>query len=157
MIKYPVWYDAYRDRLCSLEAILDNLEAKTRTWREDHQGWSASGISRWKRRHFRAFLGRYKSVKFQNTPSEDLKGNPRKKMVWASAQQSAGTSVTRIEDGFLRSQELGANLVPPLSLICNDLGIYYNPSQERRFERILLKMRRFARIRRGASKRCKGG
>ena len=56
MIKYPIWYDAYRDRLCSLETTLDNLEAETRTWREDHQGWSASGISLWKRRHFRAFL-----------------------------------------------------------------------------------------------------
>ena len=56
MIKYPIWYDAYRDRLCSLETTLDNLEAEKRTWREDHQGWSASGISLWKRRHFQAFL-----------------------------------------------------------------------------------------------------
>ena len=140
MIKYPIWYDTYRDRLCSLETILNNLEAKTRAWREDYQGWSASGISLWKRRHFRAFLSRYKSVKIQNTPDEDLKENPRKKMVWASAKQSAGKSVTRIEDGFLRSQGLGANLMPPLSLICDDLGIYYDPSQESRLERILLKM-----------------
>ena len=140
MIKYPIWYDAYRDCLCSLETTLDNLEAEARTWREDHQGWSASGISLWKRRHFRAFFGRYKSVKFQTTSSEDLKGNSGKRMVWASAKQPAGKPVTRIEDGFLRSRGLGADLMPPLSLICDDLGIYYDPSQESRLERILLKM-----------------
>ena len=79
-------------------------------------------------------------MKFQNTPNEDLKENPRKKMVWASAKQPAGKPVTRIEDGFLRSRGLGADLVPPLSLICDDLGIYYDPSQESRLEHILLKM-----------------
>ncbi len=31
----------------------------------------------------------------------------------------------RIEDGFLRSRGLGAELVPPLSLVTDDLGIYY--------------------------------
>ena len=67
-----------------------------------------------KRRHFRAFLGRYKSVKFQTTSSEDLKGNSCKRMVWASAKQPTGKPVTRIEDGFLRSRVLGAYLVPSL-------------------------------------------
>jgi capsular polysaccharide export protein len=34
----------------------------------------------------------------------------------------------RVEDGFLRSRGLGARLVPPLSLVQDDLGIYYDPT-----------------------------
>ena len=38
MILYPKWYDPCRDTLCSLEQVLDQLEAETRAWREDHAG-----------------------------------------------------------------------------------------------------------------------
>ena len=70
MIKYPIWYDAYRDRLCFLKTTLDNLEAETRTWREDHQGWFASGISLWKRLHFRAFLADTNPYNFKQHPAK---------------------------------------------------------------------------------------
>ncbi len=44
----------------------------------------------------------------------------------------------RVEDGFLRSRGLGAELVPPISLFADDLGIYYDPSRESRLERQIL-------------------
>ena len=56
MILYPKWYDPCRDTLCSLEQVLDQLEAETRAWREDHAGWEAQGISLWKRRPLQQFL-----------------------------------------------------------------------------------------------------
>jgi capsular polysaccharide export protein len=43
----------------------------------------------------------------------------------------------RVEDGFLRSRGLGARLVPPLSLVQDDLGIYYDPTRESRLERLI--------------------
>ncbi len=43
----------------------------------------------------------------------------------------------RVEDGFLRSRGLGAELVPPLSLVCDDLGIYYDPNRESRLEQLI--------------------
>lgn len=43
----------------------------------------------------------------------------------------------RMEDGFIRSVGLGSNLVPPLSLVVDDLGIYFNPQQPSRLEAIL--------------------
>ena len=36
-----------------------------------------------------------------------------------------GATLVRIEDGFLRSVGLGANLVQPLSWVIDDIGIYY--------------------------------
>ncbi len=54
--------------------------------------------------------------------------------MWASGQ---GLAVMRVEDGFLRSAGLGSNLTPPLSLCFDDEGIYFNPQQPSRLERLL--------------------
>jgi len=45
--------------------------------------------------------------------------------------------VSRIEYGFLRSRGLGADLIPPLSLVVDDLGIYYDPSRPSRLETLI--------------------
>lgn len=45
--------------------------------------------------------------------------------------------VLRMEDGFIRSVGLGSNLVAPLSLVVDDLGIYFNAEQPSRLEQIL--------------------
>lgn len=56
-------------------------------------------------------------------------------MVWASAPEAAEhPQALRVEDGFLRSRGLGAALVPPMSLVCDDLGIYYDPTRPSRLE-----------------------
>ena len=43
----------------------------------------------------------------------------------------------RMEDGFIRSVGLGSNLVPPLSLVTDDMGIYFNAETPSRLEHIL--------------------
>ncbi len=43
----------------------------------------------------------------------------------------------RMEDGFIRSVGLGSNLVPPLSLVTDDIGIYFNAETPSRLEWIL--------------------
>ncbi|AUI66645.1 MULTISPECIES: capsular polysaccharide biosynthesis protein [Glaesserella] len=45
--------------------------------------------------------------------------------------------VLRMEDGFIRSVGLGSNLVAPLSLVVDDLGIYFNVEIPSRLEWIL--------------------
>jgi capsular polysaccharide export protein len=57
-------------------------------------------------------------------------------MCWANRAGEIG-EVVRVEDGFLRSRGLGAELVPPLSLVLDDLGIYYDPGRESRLERLI--------------------
>lgn len=131
MILYPKWYDPYRDRLCQLEDVLATLEAETRAWREDRQGWSADHIRLWKRKHFQDFFGRYQKMTFSSTPTLH-----KPHMIWAGkAGEDAGC--VRVEDGFIRSKGLGAELVPPLSLVCDDMGIYYDPTRQSRLEHLL--------------------
>lgn len=43
----------------------------------------------------------------------------------------------RMEDGFIRSVGLGSNLVPPLSLVTDDMGIYFNAETPSRLEHLL--------------------
>ncbi|WP_294609080.1 capsular polysaccharide biosynthesis protein [uncultured Roseovarius sp.] len=134
MLLYPIWYDPYRDRLCSLETAIDTLEARARAWREDHSGWRAHGMRLWKRAPLQRFFGCHRRVSF--VKSADAVAD-RPAMVWASKPEAGPPGAVRVEDGFLRSRGLGADLVPPLSLVCDDLGIYYDPACESRLERLI--------------------
>jgi capsular polysaccharide export protein len=145
MIIAPVWYDPCRDRLCSFEEMLDQLEAEARAYREDHQGHIALGMRLWKRASLQSFFGRSKPLSFVKNAQEAYEKASKigsGVLVWAG-KEAADTlppptiRVRRVEDGFLRSRGLGANLIPPLSLVTDDLGIYYDPSRESRLERLI--------------------
>lgn len=129
MILYPRWYDPHRDRLCEIEDVLGALEARSRAWREDHLGWVASGMRLWKRPHLQKFFGQSIRVRFEDDVEKCRAlqtASERRRMAWAS---KADDGALRVEDGFLRSKGLGARLTPPLSLVLDSRGIYYDPSR----------------------------
>ena len=137
MILYPRWYDPYRDSLCPLEIAMQTLAAQTRSWREDHQGWVATGMRLWKRGPLQQFFGHHKRMVFRAQVTAPP--TPARLMVWAGKTTPTldALGAVRVEDGFLRSRGLGADLIPPLSLVCDDLGIYYDPARESRLERLI--------------------
>ncbi|MFP4043506.1 MAG: capsular polysaccharide biosynthesis protein [Rhodosalinus sp.] len=140
MILYPVWYDPYRDRPGRFEDALAALEAEARAWREDRNGWVASGMRLWKRAPLQKIFGRERRVLFADPPAhaaERAGRDGRRLMVWASAAAALPEGAVRVEDGLLRSRGLGADLIPPLSLVLDDLGIYYDPSRASRLERLI--------------------
>ena len=57
-------------------------------------------------------------------------------MIWATKAEPA-SSKTRVEDGFIRSRGLGATLTPPLSLITDRSGIYFDPAYPSDLERLI--------------------
>ncbi|MDG4647435.1 capsular polysaccharide biosynthesis protein [Roseibacterium sp. SDUM158017] len=145
LVLYPVWYDPCRDRLCTVEDALGMLEAAARAWREDRDGYAAVGMRAWKRPHHGAFFG---GAGGRITHFEDVAKAAeaeRPVQVWAGRESEelrracarAERPLLRVEDGFLRSRGLGASLVPPLSLVQDDLGIYYDPTRESRLERLI--------------------
>ncbi|MFY0634707.1 MAG: capsular polysaccharide biosynthesis protein [Vannielia sp.] len=148
MILYPTWYDPWRDRLATLEEVMDGLSARARAWREDRMGGVAYGMRLWKRRPLQRFFGSEKPLTFNDNPaqaSERAKALSAPVLAWAGKVDEALEAETarahvpllRIEDGFLRSKGLGAELVPPLSLVRDDLGIYYDPGSPSRLERLI--------------------
>ena len=142
MIIYPKWYDPYRDCLCEIEDVIDTLQSQVRSWREDGRGHVAMGMRLWKRKPLQAFFGQHKKLRFVNDLNKAKKLATKtgaKLMVWAGKETDAmsGMPIWRIEDGFLRSKGLGASLNAPLSLVRDDLGIYYDPNRQSRLEQLI--------------------
>lgn len=105
-------------------------------------GIYSSGI--WQIPHLQSFLGETccKLSSFSDIPTE-----VNAIAVWGerpSAQRpiekavKTGLPVLRLEDGFTRSLGLGVNGAPPLGLVIDDLGIYYDASHPSRLE-VLIK------------------
>jgi capsular polysaccharide export protein len=145
MLLYPTWYDPCHDRLCPFEDALAQLEAEARAWREDRRGHVAVGMRLWKRAGVQAFFGRHAAVRFAPPARAVVLARRRDSpvMVWAGAETvalrdaAAGLRLARVEDGFLRSRGLGAALVPALSLVRDEAGIYYDPTRESGLERLV--------------------
>ncbi|CUH38484.1 Capsule polysaccharide biosynthesis protein [Jannaschia seosinensis] len=154
LVLYPHWYNPHRDRLCDPVDVIRILQARARAWREDTPGWSAPGMRLWKRAPLRRFLsGR---VVFRDDPK-------RQRLVWGtgattadvgkdagsaallprpssgSAHASAPAGSVRIEDGFLRSRGLGADLIPPLSLVLDRQGLYLDPTRRSDLEDAIIR------------------
>lgn len=143
MILAPVWYDAHHDRLCSFEEAVDQLEATVRAHREDRAGHVACGMRLWKRSRLQAVFGQDTPLIFQDDPDKALaaaRETGRGLLIWASKEPQGlpvDWPIRRVEDGFVRSRGLGAELVPPLSLVTDDLGIYYDPNRPSRLEQMI--------------------
>jgi capsular polysaccharide export protein len=145
LILHPTWYDPYRDRLCEVEDVIATLEAQARAWRQDRQGHVAVAMRSWKRTHLGQTFGQMGGTLSYEEDAAKAAADGRPVMVWAGKETEALASACklakrplhRVEDGFLRSRGLGAELVPPLSLVLDDLGIYYDPTRESRLDRLI--------------------
>lgn len=148
MILAPIWYDPFRDELCDLERAIDVLEAEVRAWREDRAGGVGYGMRAWKRGHMQRIFGHTRRLRFADAPARAAQMAAQADapvLAWAGrvtpALETATTAravpLVRVEDGFLRSRGLGAQLVPPLSLVRDDLGIYYDPTRPSRLEHLI--------------------
>ena len=143
MLLAPLWYDPCRDRLCGVEEVIHQLQAEVRAWREDRHGHVAAGMRLWKRGRLQAVFGGTKPLLFRDAPAaadRRASRSGRGLLLWAGKEPEAfapKARCLRIEDGFLRSRGLGAELVPPLSLVTDDLGIYYDPTRPSRLETLI--------------------
>ena len=107
------------------------------------------GIKPWKRWQINAFLKPlYSRVSFAGSARQALNRQRAQGgdiVVWAARETDGlnelalaqGARLLRMEDGFIRSVGLGSNHVGGASLVLDDLGIYYDPRQPSRLERIL--------------------
>jgi capsular polysaccharide export protein len=143
MILAPLWYDPCRDRLCQIETVIDQLEAEVRAFRDDRQGHVAAGMRLWKRPRLQAVFGQPRALRFEDDPHRAdalALRTGRGLLLWAGREPpgfSPQAPCRRVEDGFLRSRGLGAALVPPLSLVTDDSGIYYDPSRPSQLDRLI--------------------
>lgn len=126
--KYCQWVDLDVGACVDFSEAMVQFEAELRAWREDCQGWNGRQIALWKRPHFQKMLGRYKPMSFKGgrETTEAMSGDQSKNLGWGWQEEE---QVASVEDGFLRSRGLGAALVPPLSMVLDQRGLYYNPNE----------------------------
>lgn len=98
----------------------------------------ALDFSFWKRPYVRQFFQGWQ-VRFVARAGAVPPGGTL--VVWgmrdAGVALPEGVRLLRIEDGFVRSVGLGADLIRPVSWVIDDLGIYYDATRPSRLERIL--------------------
>jgi capsular polysaccharide export protein len=133
---FPKWYDPFHDALCPFDEAVAILTARAQQWRDDHAGWVAEGMRLWKRQPLQKMFGAERPMRFAANAEAKAAQTGRNAMVWAGKAQD-GSKAVRVEDGFLRSRGLGADLVPPLSLVLDDVGIYYDPTRPSRLEALI--------------------
>jgi capsular polysaccharide export protein len=90
-----------------------------------------------------AVFGGARALRFRDDPlaaDRLASASGRGLLIWAG-KEPAGFApkvpCLRVEDGFLRSRGLGAELVPPLSLVTDGLGIYYDPTRPSQLETLI--------------------
>jgi capsular polysaccharide export protein len=98
----------------------------------------AWGFSFRKRTFVRRFVGT-KKVRFIRHGSQAEPGSAL--LLWGSTPAPAGLAsdvmIIRLEDGFLRSVGLGADLTQPLSWVIDQRGMYYDATQPSDLEHLL--------------------
>lgn len=142
MVLYPTWYDPFRDQLSDVDQVISILSAKSRAWRRDRKGYVATGMSRWKHDHLRSYFGRDTVFEKDAAKAASVaERSGRSLLAWTSKTPPIDTTaaLTFIEDGFLRSQGLGADLTPPMSLVEDNAGGHYDPSKQTTLERLIAK------------------
>lgn len=143
-LAYPVYYDPWRDRLCSFEeacTILSTLIAAEET-DVDEAGEVFGGVRHWKRRNLSRFRPRAaRAPCFTGNPEQAkaiARNQKRRLWLWAShASDSDPEDTGYVEDGFLRSAGLGAELTQAASLVFDRTGIYHDPSRPSDLETLI--------------------
>ncbi len=138
MILAPTWYDPCRDRLCAFEDALDLLEAEVRAFRQTARAMSPVACGRGSATACKpCSAGQATDLQGRSAAAAAMAARTgRGLLVWAGKEpEGFAAPCLRVEDGFLRSRGLGAELVPPLSLVADDLGIYYDPTRPHGWKR----------------------
>lgn len=148
MIEFPFWFDRTVQAECSFEDAARQLLAEARHYWDGLRPSNLLGMRLWKRPTVRKFLqGAGKSARFFRDEKAVINAasDGKQIVVWASrrtetlARESAhiGAPLLQMEDGFLRSTGLGAELTPASSLVLDDTGIYYDPTRPSQLETLI--------------------
>jgi capsular polysaccharide export protein len=141
LVAYPRYLDPESGQLCPPERLLDWMGWQRLQRERFSPEVHALGFVGWKRGLLRRFMAgsqiRFIGQRSALPPASTL-------VVWGrqalpeAARQEPPRTVVRVEDGFLRSVGLGADLVRPVSWVLDRQGIHYDAGQASALESLLL-------------------
>ncbi|MFM7349532.1 MAG: capsule biosynthesis protein, partial [Erythrobacter sp.] len=102
---------------------------------------AALGFAHWKRPTVAPLLWNGSETPFQRgVPTlapEDRVAVWRSRLSKAQEKALAGRRLIEVEDGFIRSSGLGADCVPPLSIVVDERGVHFDPTRPSELEDLL--------------------
>jgi capsular polysaccharide export protein len=136
LVDYPVYVDPVKGGVMRAEDAIAWMGSVRRMVEKIPEKVYAVGFSAWKRQILRRFC-RHSQVIFC-----DMKDVPAGEtvIVWGmrdSADAPDDVAVIRVEDGFMRSRGLGADLTQPYSWSFDSLGIHFNPTEPSDLENMM--------------------
>ncbi|MTW22671.1 capsular polysaccharide biosynthesis protein [Allochromatium palmeri] len=141
LIAAPRYLDPETGERCEIERLLEWMGLQRRMRERFPESIQALNFSAWKRPLVRRFM-QGSQVEFSGGEHQLTASDAPPLAVWGLAPAPEGRPVLRLEDGFLRSVGLGADLVEPLSWVIDQHGLYYDPSRPSDLE-ILLEIHDF--------------
>ena len=134
-LRYARYINPFNHQLGSLMDVLTWLQLQQQTAQRWHgpllnQRWVLVGMRGWKRRQLRQFWGLHPELVTFDVPPQA--GD--QVLCWGA---KAPPHAWRIEDGFVRSVGLGSDLIPPMSLVLDKRGIYFDPTRPSDLEHLL--------------------
>ena len=148
-LRYARYLSPLNGEPCSALEAARLLAARRRHDAETAGVTHILGVHPWKDFHVEPFLkGRRTRLTYAMLAGKALrrqKAEGGRIVVWASREPAGlaercsreNVPLYRMEDGFLHSVGLGANLEPPASLVLDARGIYYDPSSPSDLEHLL--------------------
>lgn len=133
LIAYPRYLDPHQGQRCEPERLIQVLGLQRRQRCGQPAVIEAFGFKPWKQPILRRFLAGSR-IRFRRRHSP-ASPTARALAVWGREpglgvrqrlRQPAPPTLLHIEDGFLRSVGLGANLIAPVSWVVDHRGIYYD-------------------------------
>ncbi|MEH6477957.1 MAG: hypothetical protein V7727_19860, partial [Sneathiella sp.] len=137
LVRYTKYIDPERKHPCEIEEIMTHIGLQRVMHERFPREILALGFSRWKRQILRSFL-KGTHIKFIRYEGQVKEGDAV--VLWGNRElkcKNKQINILRIEDGFLRSSGLGADLIRPISWVIDGKGIYYDPKKTSGLQHIL--------------------
>ena len=134
LVEYPRYVDPETGLRCEVERAIEWMALQRRMRERYPQQVYALGFSPWKRPIVESYFAGSK-VAFVRTEAQVPAAATL--AVWGRRGVEGARNVVRLEDGFLRSVGLGADLVRPLSWVMDGTGIYYDATAPSDLETLL--------------------
>lgn len=137
LVEYPRYIDPETGKRCEVARVLEWMALQRRMRNRFPATVYAVGFTLYKRIIVRRFF-QGSRVRFVRRESQISGGVMR--ALWgrkACVSPAEGAPLVRLEDGFIRSVGLGADLVHPLSWVMDRHGIYYDATRPSDMELIL--------------------
>lgn len=140
-LRYCRYIDPLTGAASDLFTVLQWLQLQRRHLQQRNGYLWAPGLTLWKSAILKPFLrtatNRLSFSRRCTAASACVVWGVKGEQQWRAEAQRKSLPLWRMEDGFLRSSGLGSDLLPPLSLVLDKRGIYYDATRPSDLEVLL--------------------